>query len=137
VDDGPAAFLLSIHGQFRTVSAHLVALAEIGDDFAIARLFVPLAQTLHHHHHAEEVMLFPLVEKRTGTAPSRLVDDHGELTAAIAAVETALRARAELPAVITAFDRVLVEHLDREEALVLPVLRAMSPAEAWAQIHGG
>ena len=132
----PAELLLAIHGQFRAASARLVELAD-RDAAIIARVFVPLAQTLHHHHHAEEAMLFPLVEKRTGTAPSRLVDDHGELTAAIAAVETALRARAGVSAAITAFDRVLVEHLDREEALVLPVLRAMSPAEAWAQIHGG
>ena len=136
MDDGPAALLLAIHGQFRAASARLVELAH-RDVAILARIFVPLAQTLHHHHHAEEAMLFPLVEKRTGTAPSRLVDDHGELTAAITAVETALRSRAAVPAAITAFDRVLVEHLDREEALVLPVLRAMSPAEAWAQIHGG
>jgi iron-sulfur cluster repair protein YtfE (RIC family) len=136
VDDGPAALLLAIHGQFRAASARLVELAD-REVAIIARIFVPLAQTLHHHHHAEEAMLFPLVERRTGTAPSRLVDDHGELTVAITAVETALRARANVPAAIAAFDRVLVEHLDREEALVLPVLRAMSPAEAWAQIHGG
>ena len=135
MDDGPAALLLAIHGQFRAASARLVELAD-RDALRIAQIFVPLAQTLHHHHHAEEVMLFPLVERKTGAAPSRLVDDHGELTAAIAAVETALRSRAPMRAPITAFDRVLVEHLDREEALVLPVLRAMSPAEAWAQIHG-
>ena len=135
MDQAPADVLLAIHGQFRVASARLLELAA-REVAVIARIFVPLAQTLHHHHHAEEVMLFPLVERRTGTAPSRLIDDHGELTAAITAVETALRARTEVEAAITTFDRVLIAHLDREEALVLPVLRAMSPAEAWAQIHG-
>lgn len=136
VDHGPADLLLAIHGQFRAASARLLMMLD-DDDPAIARAFVPLAQTLHHHHHAEEAMLFPLVERETGVAPSRLVDDHGELTAAIAAVETALRQRTELRGPLETFDRVLTEHLDREETLVLPVLRAMSPAEAWAQIHGG
>ena len=95
------------------------------------RAFEPLATTLHHHHHAEEVMLFPLVLARTGAAPERLVSDHEELTAAIAAVRAGPSG-----ATIARFGEILVAHLDREEALVIPVLLEMTPGEAWALLGG-
>jgi hypothetical protein len=57
---------------------------------------------------------------------------------AIATVEAALsdgdtiKARAT----IASFDEILIEHLAREEALVIPVLLEMSAREAWALLHG-
>jgi len=77
-------------------------------------------------------MLFPFVAKQTGKAPARLVDDHGELTRAIAAAETDPSS-----ANLSRFAGVLVAHLDREELQVVPVLLAVDPREAWAMIHGG
>ncbi|MDB4937012.1 MAG: cytosine deaminase [Labilithrix sp.] len=139
---GPAGTLLAIHDQFRVASQRLsLLLAREGaaDLRWVARAFMPLAQTLHHHHHAEEVMLFPLVERRTGVAPERLVSDHEALTTAIAAVEDSLSATGDedrATAAVATFAEVLVDHLDREEALVIPVLLEMAPAEAWALIHG-
>jgi 8-oxo-dGTP pyrophosphatase MutT (NUDIX family)/hemerythrin superfamily protein len=139
---GPAATLLAIHDQFRVASERLsFSLArEAGADLAwVARAFRPLAQTLHHHHHAEEAMLFPLVQSRTGVAPAQLVTDHEALTRAIAEVEESLSAGADkerATAAVATFAEVLVEHLDREEALVIPVLLEMTPSEAWALIDG-
>ena len=83
-------------------------------------------------------MLFPMVLERTGTAPEQLVRDHQVLMDAIAAVEVALsdgdtiKARAA----IASFDEILVEHLAREEALVIPVLLEMTAHEAWSLLHG-
>jgi len=140
---GPASTLLGIHGQFRAAADRLLLFLERKDDDEIelgfvARAYVPLATTLHHHHHAEEMMLFPMIAKKTGTAPARLEADHKELTDAIAHLETALRGT-DRPAAITsakAFHRILNDHLDREEELVVPVLLTMTPNEAWAMIHG-
>jgi hypothetical protein len=75
---------------------------------------------------------------RTGSAPEQLVGDHRVLTDAIAAVEDALRQvdAAQAKATLAYFDQVLVEHLAREEALVIPVLLEMSPREAWSLLHG-
>ena len=39
-------------------------------------------------------------------------------------------------ATIASFDEILVEHLAREETLVIPVLLAMTAREAWALLHG-
>lgn len=123
---GPAGLLLSVHDHFRAASARLQTI----DPSLARRLFAPLAEMLHHHHHAEEVSLFPLVERRSGTAPVALVGEHEALTAAIAAVEEdATRAT------LAHFHDVLVTHLDREEALVVPILLGMTPAEAWAEVQ--
>lgn len=140
---GPASTLLHIHGQFRVASQRLSLLVEReaeADLGWVARAFAPLAETLHHHHHAEEAMLFPMVMQRTGVAPQRLVSDHEELTRAIAGVEESLRAgvsRAQAKAAVATFHEVLVTHLDREEALVIPVLLQLAPDEAWALINAG
>jgi iron-sulfur cluster repair protein YtfE (RIC family) len=141
---GPASTLLMIHDQFRVASERLLLLVEreAESDFAwVARAFMPLAQTLHHHHHAEEMMLFPMVLRRTGVEPEQLVSDHEELTRAIAAVEASLSpgsdaGKAFALAAVATFDEILTAHLDREEALVIPVLLEMAPDEAWALIHG-
>jgi ADP-ribose pyrophosphatase YjhB (NUDIX family) len=137
---GPAALLLAVHHHFRSAAAQLSLLAgrRESDLYPLRRAFAPLAETLHHHHHAEEAMLFPLVTRETGLAPAGLVDDHGELTAAIRGVDESLRGGDADSArtAIARFDEVLVTHLDREERLVMPVLLGLSPREARALFGG-
>ena len=139
--DGPAGMMLAVHDHFRAASTRLVALTErdhANNIGALARIFVPLAQTLHHHHHAEEAMVFPLVLRQTGTAPDHLQADHDEMTAAITHLETALIARADVDTVrstVATFHGILIAHLDREEALDIPIFLEMTPHEAWSQIH--
>jgi len=135
---GPASMMLSIHDQFRAVSQHIVELVAQGSSLAtIERAFSQLAAVLHHHHHAEEAMVFPFVERRTGIAPEQLQTDHDEMTAAIANVESRLEAREteRVGAAIGRFHEILVTHLDREEDLVIPVFLALTPAEVWALLH--
>jgi hemerythrin superfamily protein len=130
--------LLAVHDHFRAVSNQLAALVDArADAAAVARLFVPLAQVLHHHHHAEEAMVFPLVLRQTGTAPDHLQADHDEMSAAIDDVVKILRARTgELADAVRRFHSILIAHLDREEELVMPVFLALAPREAWDLIHG-
>jgi hemerythrin-like domain-containing protein len=137
---GPASMLLYIHDQFRAASERLRSLVAAGAEAAtLARHFRPLAEVLHHHHHAEEVMLFPAVLRSTGVAPQRLVEDHVELTRAIEALEASLTnttPRGAIESAVATFDDVLVAHLEREEQLVVPVLLAMTPAEAHQMMRG-
>ena len=127
--------LLGIHDQFRAASAQLMRFVAQANAPATERLFAQLANVLHHHHHAEEDMLFPLVHRRTGVAPAQLQTDHDEMTAAISQVERALDASHGVGEAITAFHDILIAHLDREEALVMPVLLEVPPDELWAQLH--
>jgi len=57
---------------------------------------------------------------------------------AIAAVEAALSDgdATKARATVASFDEILVEHLAREEALVVPVLLEMPAREAWALLQG-
>ncbi len=135
---GPAATLLAIHDQFRLASERLTSILEREDAPSRARVmraFEPLARMLHHHHQAEQAMLFPLVERRTNVAPTSLTADHEALTRAIEEVENSLATGADLARLATAlaaFTRVLGAHLDREEALVVPLLLMLTPDEAAA-----
>jgi iron-sulfur cluster repair protein YtfE (RIC family) len=137
---GPASTLLAIHDQFRAASRRILQVIEREppDVGWARRAFRPLGMTLHHHHHAEEVMLFPMVLERTGSAPEELVADHDVLRDAIAAVEAALveNDTSKARATIATFDEILVTHLDREEAVVIPVLLGMTALEAWSLLHG-
>jgi len=139
---GPASMLLGVHDHFRLGSRRLLQLlvAAPPDLAHASRAFRPLAEMLHHHHHAEEAMLFPLIRRRTGAAPERLVTDHETLTAAIAYLSARLSKSDdanEAKAAAESFDQILVEHLAREESLVMPVLLEMTASEAWAGIHAG
>lgn len=80
-------------------------------------------------------MLFPLVHRRTGTAPAQLQIDHDEMTAAISAVERAIETTLGVGDAIATFHDILLAHLDREEALVMPVLLEVPPHELWAELH--
>jgi hemerythrin-like domain-containing protein len=111
-----------------------------GDWGFIERAFAPLAQALHHHHRAEEAVLFPLVERRTEVAPSRLLADHEALMRAIGVVEVCLLAKADragAKAAMASFREVLAGHLEREESLVIPVLLTMTASEAWGLLQDG
>lgn len=122
---GHAQMLLVIHDQFRLSSERLRFVLEREPDVDLgwlARMFRPLAEMLHHHHHAEEILLFP----QMGGA-ERLTRDHEALKAAIAQVSGALRSGGspeDAAAVLRRFDDILVDHLDREEALAMPFLLA-------------
>ena len=50
-------------------------------------------------------------------------------------VERALRTGG-LAAAVRRFHDILIAHLDREEELVMPVVLALAPREAWDLIHG-
>lgn len=137
---GPASTLLMIHAQFRAASERLLLLlSKEPEPRRLGRVFQPLAQTLHHHHHAEEAMLFPMIERMTGVAPLELENDHRTLTDAIDDVSRHLAdesSAADAQRVAAHFNTVLIEHLDREESLVVPVLLQLSPREAWAVLEG-
>ena len=76
-------------------------------------------------------MLFPVVERKTGALPERLLGDHRALTEAIAAVEGSPSLET-----VARFHSVLSDHLDREELEVVPLLLQMPPHEALAILHG-
>ncbi|MEM6996824.1 MAG: hemerythrin domain-containing protein [Myxococcota bacterium] len=115
--------LLEIHDGFRRASGQLrreVASPSVRWDRAQAA-FEQLSRVLHHHHHAEEVMLFPRLV-RSGVAADALGEDHRRLMSSIAAVHSAFEDRVGVAEALSAFDTLLTEHLDDEEAVAIPHL---------------
>ncbi|MEN0065177.1 MAG: hemerythrin domain-containing protein [Myxococcota bacterium] len=117
---GQAAMLLQVHDGFRSALDRLVV--EPDQRY----LFRRLVSVLRHHHHAEEIGLFPLVEARLGRTLDELVADHQALDEAIAQAADGF-ARGDPVDGLARLQPVLIGHLDREEALVIPVLLDLPP----------
>lgn len=115
--------LLQAHDQFRRAADVLVE--RPGPERR--HLFRRLVTVLRHHHHAEEVGLFPLVRRHIGDALDTLVDDHAMLDEAVASAAGQLT-HGDPTEALMHLRTVLNEHLDREEALVVPVLLRLSPS---------
>lgn len=112
----PAALLLSIHDSFREAMARLAVM----HGAVRPMLFQRVATSLHHHHHAEEALLFPEVKRVSGVLPAELEADHEVLN--IALRETGASFGTRQDADIEPLREILLGHLDREEALVIPVM---------------
>lgn len=131
--------LLGSHDAFRQVSRVLIERAEgSGDVAGIAWVFEYWKGGMSGHEHYEEGKLYPYLEARWGLSCDALRDGHEALGALDERVRRAVEAddREALKAALRAHDRVLNEHLDAEEGLVIPALLALAPAEFDAYYHG-
>ncbi|GAA3221565.1 hypothetical protein GCM10010468_46760 [Actinocorallia longicatena] len=98
---------------------------------------------LHLHHGGEDEMLWPLLLERAAPSAAliaRMEDQHGEVGSLISQIETALgrweaesrpAAGEELAALTDRLAAVLVEHLDEEERVILPLAARCLSREEW------
>ena len=141
--------LLEIHRAMRADGQRLIAAVESmasGDTDRAARLggtFSIIVKLIHTHHWTEDDVLYPFLIARVpgfeGDA-IRLEDDHIELDAAMARVNGRFRLLAhplsprlrdgtqdQLVTEVVSFNDVLIGHLDREEAVVVPAVDSALP----------
>jgi len=126
--------LLGSHEAFRTTSRTLVDRARRGGDTAALRwVFLRWKAAMGNHEHYEEGKLYPYLEARWGLDLDPARAGH---TAVAEAEEAVLRAATvdgpateALARALADHDAVLLTHLDLEEAVVIPALLALSPAE--------
>lgn len=99
-----------------------------------------IARALHHHHEAEDEDIYTLLAERDPTfkaAVAPLIDEHEKLTALVTSVETTLAALRDassdaerathssaLVEHVSALNKVLIAHLDREEMEILDRMAA-------------
>jgi len=124
--------LLGGHKTFRHLSRVLLRRAETGGDIpGIGWVFAQWKSAMGSHEGYEEHKLYPYLEARWGLSCAALQAGHTALHACDQAVRDALRDadRGALVAALREHDRVLLDHLDDEEALVIPALLALSPGE--------
>jgi hemerythrin-like domain-containing protein len=139
--------LIAMHKAMRADSQRLIRAVDAlpaGDTHqaaALGRAFGAIVGLIHDHHWTEDDVMYPFLLARVPTFESdaiRLEDDHVELDAAMARINARFRllahqlsarlwqdTRGHLLDEAAAFDRVLVDHLDREEAVVVPPFESL------------
>lgn len=139
--------LMAMHKAMRADSQRLIAAAAALPDgdtdaaAALGRAFAAIVGLIHDHHWTEDDVMYPFLLDRVTTFEHdaiRLENDHVELDAAMARINARFRllahqlsaalwqdTRSHLLDEAAAFNRVLVDHLDREEDLVIPPFESM------------
>jgi hemerythrin-like domain-containing protein len=143
--------LLAIHNAMRADGLRVVAaVARLpeGDTVpaaALGRAFGTIAALIHAHHWTEDDVMYPFLLEHVPSFESdviQLEDDHIDLDAAMARLSARFRllshglspvlwrdTHGRLAEEAADFNRVLVAHLDREEAVVLPAVDGISDTE--------
>lgn len=139
--------LMAMHKAMRADSQRLIVAAaalpdgDTGAAAALGRAFAAIVGLIHDHHWTEDDVMYPFLLDRVRTFEHdaiRLENDHVELDAAMARINARFRllahqlsaalwqdTRSHLLDEAAAFNRVLVDHLDREEDLVIPPFESM------------
>jgi hemerythrin-like domain-containing protein len=139
--------LIAMHKAMRADSQRLISAVDAlpaGDTqqaAALGRAFAAIVGLIHDHHWTEDDVMYPFLLERVRTFERdalRLEDDHVELDAAMARINARFRllahqvsaglwrdTRGHLVEEAAVFDRVLVDHLDREEAVVVPAFESL------------
>lgn len=142
--------LLAMHRAMRADSQRLIGALEALPDGdtehaeALGRAFAAIVSLIHDHHWTEDDVMYPFLLQRVRSFESeaiRLENDHVELDAAMARINARFRllahqlsptlwkdTRSRLADEAGTFDRVLIDHLDREEAVVVPAFESMLTA---------
>jgi hemerythrin-like domain-containing protein len=139
--------LIAMHKAMRADSQRLIRAVDtlptgdIHQAEALGRAFAAIVGLIHDHHWTEDDVMYPFLLDRVKTFEHdaiRLENDHVELDAAMARINARFRllahqlsaalwqdTRSHLLDEAAAFNRVLVDHLDREEDLVIPPFESM------------
>ncbi|MFJ9648874.1 hemerythrin domain-containing protein [Streptomyces sp. NPDC004244] len=140
--------MVVVHRVFRRESAllpRLVRAVPAGATARAAAVGAHLAEYvtgLHHHHTVEDEMIWPLLRERAadGLLVERMEEQHERIDRSLAAVndrapvwqQTANRAAGtELALALEEHRAALLEHLDDEERLLLPLVAAHLTVAEW------
>ncbi|MGW1559330.1 hemerythrin domain-containing protein [Streptomyces sp. NPDC002144] len=143
--------MVVVHRVFRRESAlapRLVRAVPDGDTTRAARIAAHLddyVMGLHHHHSLEDELVWPLLHARgaDGDLVDRMEQQHQRIDRSLTVVAEWLPvwrrdadpvAREELALALTEHRAALLEHLDDEERLVLPLVAAHLTVAEWDMV---
>ena len=143
--------LIAVHRAMRADAGRLITAVgalPIGDTqraTALGGAFAAVVGLIHDHHWTEDDVMYPFLLRRVAYFENEAIgleDEHVELDAAMARINARFRLLAhQLTPVLwrdtrrhlvddaVAFNHVLVDHLDREEAAVVPAFESALSAE--------
>jgi hemerythrin-like domain-containing protein len=144
--------MVIVHRAFRRefrLAPELIAQVAAGDTArveVVAEHVADLVWGLHHHHHGEDELLWPKLIQRAKPDVDliELMEaQHVRISAALDGVETLVgpwrtsadpEAGAALATAIEAMSAALAEHLDQEEAQILPLAEQHLSVPEWQQL---
>ena len=145
--------MFAVHGVFRdTLGAATVLVGGVPDGDAerlalVANYYENVLSFLHAHHEGEEEVVFPLLRERCPdhrALMERLAEQHEAALTSLMAARQWLAAwpgggdavRMDVVDALSALWEHLVEHLDEEERLGLPLAAEYLSAEEWGRLPG-
>jgi hemerythrin-like domain-containing protein len=145
--------MFAVHGVFRdTLGAAAVLVGGVNDGDAerlalVANYYENVLSFLRAHHDGEEQLVFPLLRERCPdqcALVDELADQHEDALTLLMAARQWLAAwpgggdavRQEVANALGSLREHLVEHLDEEERLGLPLAAEYLSAEEWGQLPG-
>lgn len=118
------------HANFRRFSRRLIDALETPDGAEfVARAYPFWIRAMRSHEAYEERKLYPYLEKRWDVSMATASEGHEKLHALDEDVRHAFGDPVALKAALVEHDKALVEHLEVEEDLVIPLLLELSPEE--------
>ena len=143
------AGIIVVHGAMRRDVDRLPRALEIvrtaEDAAALQRWFEKFAREVEHHHLREDDVVWPMLVEREptfGGPLEQLEADHHALDDAMAAVQAALATlvadvttRTQAVAAAEALNRLLHDHLDREEEAMFPRMAAVFTEESFLALE--
>jgi hemerythrin-like domain-containing protein len=141
-----------IHQLFRRESQNFLTFVARTGDHDVARATQLAAAIeeyitgLHHHHQVEDELIWPKLHARAQVHSDlvvRMEGQHHTLDESIEAIQAGLtdwattpdpEKRARLTAALTQHRQVLVEHLDDEETLVMPLVEEHLSDDEWEAV---
>ncbi len=141
--DAPAdvAFMRALHAALRRDLSRLETVADqdIGTKPAPPTVLAgwqAFRRELDNHHTAEDEDLWPLLRAKLSDPADlfqvdAMVEEHRQIPAALAEVDTALRGNSELAGPARELSTVVRNHLDHEERTVLPLLERHFTRAEW------
>jgi iron-sulfur cluster repair protein YtfE (RIC family) len=141
--------MLIVHRVFRREFHGLVALIDGVPEAGVARARIVghhlsfMLSALHHHHAAEDDQVWPVLQSRAASSHAdieRMVNEHAAIAATVRRVETLLapwtrsadRQHGQLlVAAVAELSKLLDEHLDDEERVVVPIIERHLNDDEW------
>ncbi|MFC4019253.1 hemerythrin domain-containing protein [Micromonospora sp. GCM10011542] len=122
-----------VHRMATTLLADAAGRAS-ADLSAVDELRTFLVKNLHHHHETEDHILWPLIEQAApgvSTPLAELSEEHETLDRVLDELEAAPLDGAELATAAQALRDIVHRHLEHEEPILFPALRAHVTEQAW------
>jgi iron-sulfur cluster repair protein YtfE (RIC family) len=145
--------MLAVHAVFRDTLAAAPALIDGASDgdsaraALVANYYDNVLRFLEVHHDSEEQLVFPLLRQRCpadGAVIDQMEADHAEMLKLLEVAQQAVAAwgsgdgdgATSTRDALEALRTQLIAHLDREEALLLPLCGPNLSAEEWGALPG-